>query len=85
VHQGVYVELNFTHFYTGLPGSTHHARVLKNSSVFQEVDLKFRDEEFLLGDLAYPIQPWLITPYKNYMYGNMYYIYAESKTPLYDL
>ncbi|XP_064643077.1 putative nuclease HARBI1 [Lineus longissimus] len=55
--------LAFTHVYTGWPGCTHDARVFNNSSVFQEAAAKFETDEFLLGDSAYPIQPWLMTPY----------------------
>ncbi|XP_064651986.1 putative nuclease HARBI1 [Lineus longissimus] len=61
--------LAFTHVYTGWPGCTHDARVFNNSSVFQEAAAKFETDEFLLGDSAYPIQPWLMTPYKDY--GNI--------------
>ena len=62
-------ELSFTNVYTGWPGCTHDARVLRNSSVFLEAETKFGEGEFLIGDSAYPIQQWLMTPHKNY--GNM--------------
>ena len=43
--------------------------MLRNSSVFLESETKFGEGEFLIVDSAYPIQPWLMTPHKNY--GNM--------------
>ena len=58
VLQGVCdMNLLFHHAYTGWPGSTHDARVLRNSQLFKESDHMFSPGEFLLGDGAYTLQP----------------------------
>lgn len=64
-----------THFldvYCGWPGSVHDARVLKNSSLYalaNSADNFFPGNTHILGDSAYPLQDWLLTPYKDY--GNL--------------
>lgn len=56
------------------PGSTHDTHIWKNSKVFTSLEASFNLEEqreniyrnsFLLGDLGYPLQPWLMIPVKN--------------------
>lgn len=56
------------------PGSTHDAHIWKNSKVFTLLEANFNLEDqseniyrnsFLLGDLGYPLQPWLMIPVKD--------------------
>lgn len=59
--------LCITDAYIGWPGCTHDARVLRNSSLYSKAmhgDL-FSEGEYIIGDSAYPLQEWLITPFKN--------------------
>lgn len=61
---------------TGFPGSCHDARNLRNSSLFRraennEILTKPEDviegsniRPLVLGDGAYPLLPWLVTPYQ---------------------
>ncbi|XP_050064114.1 putative nuclease HARBI1 [Aphis gossypii] len=60
--------LEFTYIFSGWPGSSHDARVFKNSSLGdtllnnpQEIVTK---DVHLLGDLAFPLLESLIVPYK---------------------
>lgn len=76
-------EMMFTDCYVGWPGSVHDARVLSNSDLSNSTDEKFEDDCFLLGDSAYPLKTWLMTPCKDY--GNLtvqkkHYNYLQSST-----
>ena len=75
--QGVVgTNLIFYDIATGFPGSCHDARNLRNSSLFRRaqnnellikpIDVVENSEirPLLLGDRAYPLLPWLITPYQ---------------------
>ncbi|CAN7943558.1 unnamed protein product, partial [Ixodes hexagonus] len=53
----------FVDVFIGFPGSAHDARVLRESFIFEDGPSKCQDG-YLLGDLAYPLLPWLMTPYK---------------------
>ena len=59
----------FTDCFAGFPGSTHDARVLRNSDLFDRIsdstNLMFPEGSYLLGDSAYPLAPWLLTPYRD--------------------
>ncbi|KAK3107692.1 hypothetical protein FSP39_020061 [Pinctada imbricata] len=57
--------------YTGWPGCTHDARVLRNSHLYHNAESgrSFIQDHQLLADNAYPLRNWLISPYKNY--GNL--------------
>ncbi|XP_065178659.1 uncharacterized protein LOC135809271 [Sycon ciliatum] len=61
--------LLFTDVFAGWPGSVHDARVFNNSPLKHAVDERkeefFPMESFILGDSAYPLLPWLITPYRD--------------------
>src|SRR6266540_597801 len=45
------------------PGSVHDAKVYKNSNFYKKKDELIIDDDFLLGDSAYPISPFCITPF----------------------
>lgn len=49
------------------PGSVNDARVLRNSTLFQEFESGWRPfpDAILLGDSAYPVKEWLIPPILN--------------------
>lgn len=53
--------------YVGWPGSTHDARVLRNSAFFNnaETGRVISTRKFIIGDGAYPLKNWLITPYRD--------------------
>lgn len=61
--------LMFLDVYCGWPGSVHDARILRNSDIGQKAYSNptslFPPETYLLGDSAYPLLPWLITPFKR--------------------
>ncbi|CAG2198528.1 unnamed protein product [Mytilus edulis] len=55
------------HAFTGWPGSTHDARVLRNSSLYNlgENSNKIAQDMYLLADSAYPLREWIITPFRD--------------------
>uniref|UniRef100_A0A8W8N1K4 DDE Tnp4 domain-containing protein n=1 Tax=Magallana gigas TaxID=29159 RepID=A0A8W8N1K4_MAGGI len=55
------------HAYTGWPGCTHDARVLRNSSLFEDGEQgnAIGQRNFIIADSAYPLRNWLITPLRN--------------------
>ena len=60
-------EMRFVNCYTGWPGSVHDSRVLKNSDFFLHMrnEDKFPCNSYLLGDSAYPLETWMMTPYRD--------------------
>jgi hypothetical protein len=64
-------EMRITHVYTGWPGCVHDARVLRNSSLYEEAEAGqlIIHDHYILADSAYPLRNWLITPFKNF--GNL--------------
>ena len=62
-------EMFFTNCYCGWPGSVHDSRVLRNSDIFYSASNRhddfFPNNSHLLGDAAYPLQTWIMTPYKD--------------------
>uniref|UniRef100_A0A3P9LD24 DDE Tnp4 domain-containing protein n=1 Tax=Oryzias latipes TaxID=8090 RepID=A0A3P9LD24_ORYLA len=44
------------------PGSVHDARILRESALYRELQTN-RPDGIILGDSAYPLLPWLITPF----------------------
>ena len=58
-------EMRFLDCYAGWPGSVHDSRVFKNSDFYQTVDNKFQDGSYLLGDSAYTLETWMMTPFKD--------------------
>ena len=61
--------LQFTYVWTGNPGSTHDASVLRSSELFAQSAVLFPEGCYFLGDSAFPLLGWLVTPFKDY--GNL--------------
>ncbi|XP_068905219.1 uncharacterized protein [Tenebrio molitor] len=64
-----------TFLYTniGFPGSVHDSRVLRNSALFVEIeqngnlnDYFYDENSHIVGDSAYPLRNWLMTPYSYF-------------------
>ena len=77
----------FTDCFVGYPGSTHDARVLKYSDLYdrvgESVDLMFPNGSYVLGDSAYPLSSWLMTPYRDNGHLTVkqkYYNFLHSST-----
>lgn len=53
--------------YTGWPGSTHDAWVLRNSNLFTNANTgNYLDaNKYIIADSAYPLKMWPITPFKD--------------------
>ena len=60
-----YENMVFTDVVAGWPGSVHDSRVLQNSAVSHTAANKFSGNTHLLGDGGYPLQTWLLTPYRD--------------------
>jgi hypothetical protein len=58
-------KMEFNYVWTGNPGSTHDAPVLRSSDLFQNSNVKIPPGYYLLGDSAFPILEWLITPFRD--------------------
>ncbi|PKB96910.1 hypothetical protein RhiirA5_301501 [Rhizophagus irregularis] len=55
----------FINYIIGWPGSVHDARVYANSDFFLNTAKYIEGDDYVLGDSAYPISSFLITPFKN--------------------
>lgn len=59
--------LMFTDCFTGYPSSVSDIRIFRNSDIYKRInnniDVYFEEEQFLLGDKAYPLMNWIIPPY----------------------
>ena len=53
------------------PGCVHDARVLRNSSFYQQAENGelIIQGHHVFGENAYPLRNWLVTPFKNF--GNL--------------
>ncbi|KAK3104952.1 hypothetical protein FSP39_013940, partial [Pinctada imbricata] len=59
-------DLQFIDVNVGWPGRVHDAKVLRNSSLWEAGFAKTAHGRFhLLGDAAYPLKQWLLTPYRD--------------------
>jgi len=81
----------FTDCYTGWPGSVHDARVFQNSDLSMRIQsdpfVMFPEDTHLLGDAAYPLTKFMLTPYKDNGYLTEYqkaYNYKQSATTICD-
>ena len=50
----------------GWPGSSHDARVIRNSSVHRSASIIYPREEYIISDTAYPLKTFLQTPFKDF-------------------
>lgn len=66
-------ELRFLDVFTGVPSKIHDSRVLKLSFIGKELHQLCSPNYHILGDSAYPLRSYLLTPYHDY--GNL----AESE------
>lgn len=59
----------FTFIYIGECGSVHDSSVLQRSEMWtkftDQTDTYFPDNTYMLGDLAFPLTPFLMTPFKE--------------------
>lgn len=76
-------ELRFLDCFTGYLGSVGDIRVFRNSNLWIEVqrngELYFPNEEYIIGDKAYPVLRWCISAFRDR--GNLtavstYFIYS---------
>ena len=59
----------FLDVFTGAPSKVHDARIFKLSFISTLLPNACGDQWHILGDAAYPLKKYLITPYRNY--GNL--------------
>lgn len=61
--------LIFTDCFVGFAGSVHDARIFRNSDLWHAVIRNekafFPNDEFIIGDKAYPVLSWCLAPYMN--------------------
>ncbi|KAH9366940.1 hypothetical protein HPB48_002455 [Haemaphysalis longicornis] len=63
--QGICDDRNkFRNVFIGFPCSAHDARVLRESPFFERAAVEC-GENYILGDSAYPLLPWLMTPFRD--------------------
>ena len=59
-------ELRILNCVVKYPGSVHDARILREGAVWRALEQNPRPVDgFLLGDSAYPLREWLLTPFIN--------------------
>lgn len=62
-------ELRFLDCFTGFAGSVGDRRVFRNSDLWKEVNANrasyFKDQDYIIGDKAYPCLSRLIPPFIN--------------------
>lgn len=62
-------KLRFLDVFTGVPSKIHDSRVLKLSFIGKELPNVCAPKYYLLGDSAYPLREYLLTPFRDY--GNL--------------
>jgi len=55
----------FISYDVGWPGSVHDAKVYRHSSFYLNKSSWIKENDFLIGDSAYPLSPFLIKPYNK--------------------
>ncbi|XP_033740007.1 protein ALP1-like [Pecten maximus] len=59
-------DMRFIDINVGWPGRVHDAKVLRNSRLWESGFHKCENGRYhLLGDAAYPLKEWLLTPYRD--------------------
>ncbi|XP_071576708.1 uncharacterized protein, partial [Temnothorax nylanderi] len=64
-------DLHFIDCFTGYPGSVGDYQIFRNSQsdIYRDVNRNlpafFPDDEFIIGDKAYPVLTWCIPPFRN--------------------
>ncbi|CAG8608742.1 11601_t:CDS:2 [Gigaspora rosea] len=56
---------HFISYNIGWPVSVHDAKVFKNSCIYKQHNFFIEDEDYLLGNSAYPLLPWVMIPFKD--------------------
>ncbi|XP_036332293.1 putative nuclease HARBI1 [Rhagoletis pomonella] len=59
-------KLRFLDVYTGIPSKIHDSRILKLSFIGKELPSACAPKYHLLGDAAYPLREYLLTPFRDY-------------------
>ena len=77
----------FTDCFVGWPGSVHDSRDYRNSLLFHAAESRYFNifpmDSFLVGDAAYPLSKWTITPFRDTGHLSKkvtYYNFAQSST-----
>lgn len=78
-------ELVFIDCFAGYPGSVGDIRVFRNSDLWSEVQRDrreyFPNEEYIIGDKAYPVLHWCISAFRdrgNLTAVNTFCLYIQS-------
>ncbi|XP_031335329.1 putative nuclease HARBI1 [Photinus pyralis] len=56
----------FMHILSGAPGKIHDARLLKLSKIRDKLEVLCGHDYHILGDSAYALRTWLLTPFREY-------------------
>lgn len=56
----------FIDVFTGAPSKIHDSRIYKMSCISKKLEQICEGKYHILGDAAYEIREWLITPYRSY-------------------
>jgi hypothetical protein len=59
-HRGIFLDYD-----VGWPGSVHDAKVYRHSHFYSNRSSLIKGNDFLIGDSAYPLSPFLIKPYNK--------------------
>ena len=59
-HRGIFLDYD-----VGWPGSVHDAKVYKHSHFYLNRSSLIKENDFLIGNSAYPLSPFLIKPYNK--------------------
>lgn len=62
-------KLRFLDVYTGVPSKIHDSRILKLSFIGKDLPNLCAPKYHLLGDSAYPLREYILTPFRDY--GNL--------------
>lgn len=62
-------DFKFTDIFIGYPGSVNDTKIFKNSPIYEDIIEKkrefFDEGEIIIGDEAYPLLDWCISPYND--------------------